>query len=276
MWIMNWKQILPAFVFLPVAFASAQHPASTARDQFFRKQAQMRQRAIQFNDLAAHLNSIADAQRLVDMATAEFSEEIPPGWVTPSLRDRIARAEFDSATDPRALIPDKRVAAAWDDYLEKIGAPQKSFVSAAEIHAVRDELFGDTQFTWQHYPTLLYAPNVYATGADKKLADGCRALETARVLWDLESSPESLTAARGRIKLGIAFSDLVKNATKPSVVGPHGSKPPPSGSVKGFAVVQMELMVNPVEEAERKYIQDHGLIAMNAAVWQLLDDLFPK
>lgn len=262
---MNWKRTLLTFFLLPIALVAAQHPASAARDEFFRKQLQMRQRAIQFNDLAGQIHSLSDAQKLVNMAAAEFSNDIPPGWLTRSLRDRIARAEFESASDPRALIPEERVAAAWDDYLERIGAPKESLVNAAEIHALRDGLYVEGRMLWKQYPTILYTPAIYAAGPDKELAGGCRALETIRVLWELDMEPEILAAARGRIKMGITYSELVKNASKPSV---HGAQ-------KSYGLVEIRQMKNLVADAEFKYIQDHGLVAMNAAILQLLDDLFP-
>lgn len=263
---MNWKRALLAFFFLPISLLTAQHPANTARDEFFRRQAAMRERARQFNDLAGQIHSLRDAQMLVNMAAAEFSNEIPPGWLTRSLRDRIARAEFESASDPRALIPEDRVAAAWDDYLEKIGAPKESLVNAAEIHAVRDGLYVGGRMTWKQYPTILYTPNLYAAGPDKELAGGCRALEAIRVLWELDMEPDNLTAARGRIKLGITYSQLVKNASK-AVAG---------GRQKSYAVVEIRQMKNLVWDAELKYIQDRGLVAINAAILQLLGDLFPN
>jgi len=97
------------------------------------------------NDLAGHIQSLDDARKLVDLVAAELSHGLPPRWATRSIRNRIARAEYESAYDPGALIPEHHVADAWNDYLQRIGAPQEVYVTTAEIHAPLDVSYVSSQ-----------------------------------------------------------------------------------------------------------------------------------
>jgi len=70
------------------------------------------------NDLAGHVQLLNYARKLVDHAAAEFSNELPLKWATRSIRNPIARAEFEFTADPSALIPEQHVVDVWNDYLE--------------------------------------------------------------------------------------------------------------------------------------------------------------
>jgi hypothetical protein len=226
----------------------------------------MREHASAINDLAGHIQSLDDARKLVDLVAAEFSKELPPKWATRSIRSRIARAEYESAADPGSLIPEQHVADAWNDYLEKIGAPQESYVTTAEIHVLRDSEYVTSQLSWARGNQNIWTvPNIYAVGQDGKVANGCRALEVLNILWQLANQPEALQGARGLVKKGQLWSDTYKNP----------SKPPAPGSEKSYATFGVEQRPpNLIEQAALHYMHDHGARALNSAIESLLQDLF--
>lgn len=269
-----------AAALLPLCFLSAQQPDPQAPPQtnragfrqpspeVLRQAAEMRrelrEHATAINDLAGHVQSLDDARKLVDLAAAEFSKELPPRWATRSIRNRIARAEYEAAAEPGSLIPEQHVADVWNDYLQKIDAPQESRVTAAEIHALRDSYYVSAQLSWAHDNQNIWTvPNIYAIGPDGKVANGCRALEALNILWELANQPEVLQGTRDQIKKGQLLSDIYKNP----------SKPPAPGSEKGYISFRMS-PPNPVEQAALHYARDHGVRALNRAIEDLLKDLF--
>jgi len=277
---MNGKLWRFAVALLPICFLSAQQPDPQAPPQTNRggfrqpspealRQAterwrEMREHANAINDLASHIQSLDDARKLVDLAAAEFSKELPPRWATRSIRKRIARAEFESAAEPGALIPDQHVADVWNDYIQKIDAPQESYVTAAEIHTLRDSYYVSAQLSWARGNQNIWTvPNIYAIGPDGKVANGCHALEALNILWELANQPEALTSTREMLSKGQQLSDMYKNP----------SKPPVPGSVTGSVSFRM-MPPNPVEQAALHYARDHGMRALNSAIEGLLKDFF--
>jgi len=269
-----------AAALLPICFLSAQQPDPQAPPQTNRagfrqpspealrqaaeKWREMREHATAINDLAGHIQSLDDARKLVDLAAAEFSHELPPRWASKSIRNRIARAEYEAAAQPGSLIPEQHVADVWNDYLQKIDAPQESHVTAAEIHTLRDSYYVSAQLSWARGMQDIWTiPNIYAIGPDGKVAHGCRALETLNILFELASQPEALPGARELVKKGQLLSDTYKNP----------SKPPAPGSVKGTVSFRMS-PPNPVGQAALHYARDHGGRALNRAIEDLLRDLF--
>ena len=97
-----------------------------------------RQRAVQMNELAGKVQSPSDSRRLVDMIAEMFADELPPELATRTIRDRVAHAEYESATDPARLVPEQRIVDAWNKYVEEIGAPPETRVNVAEIHNLHD------------------------------------------------------------------------------------------------------------------------------------------
>jgi hypothetical protein len=285
---MNGKLWRFAAALLPICFLSAQEPSPEAPQQTnrqgFRQPSPeaMRRAAEQWkrtredanaiNDLAGHIQSLDDARRLVDLVAADFSPELPPKWATRSIRDRIVRAEYESAAEPGVLIPEQHVADVWNDYLEKIKAPQESYVTAAEIHTLRDTYYVTSQLSWvRGNQNIWTVPNIYAIGQDGKVANGCRPLEVLNILWQLANQPELLQGTRDLIKKGQLWSDMVKNP----------SKPPAPGSEKGYVTISSRMMLsgramppNPVQLAALHYMHDHGVRALNHAIEGLLQDLF--
>ncbi len=278
---MNGKLWRLAVGLLPICFLSAQQPdtqevppqvnregfrqpSPEAMRRIAEQRQTMRAHANAINDLAGHIQSLDDARKLVDLVAADFSHELPPKWATRSIRNRLARAEFESAYDPGVLIPEQRVADAWNDYLQKIGAPQDNYVTAAEVHTLRDSYYVGSQLSWaRDNQNIWTVPNIYAIGRDGKVANGCRALEVLNILWGLTDQPEVLQGTRDLIKKGQRLSDMYKNP----------AKPPAPGSEKSYLTARV-MPPNPVEQAAIHYMHDHGIGALNTAIEGLLKNLF--
>jgi hypothetical protein len=160
-----------------------------------------RDHAIEINDLAARIQTEDDARKLVDMVAAEFSHDLPSKWATRRMRARIARAEYESASNPRALIPNQLIADAWDNFVEKIGAPQETLLNAAEIHYLLDARFVTAQLAWvRDRQNIWTIPNIYAVDANPKVANGSRALEAISLCGCLATLPKILAAFTRRLK----------------------------------------------------------------------------
>jgi hypothetical protein len=85
-------------------------------------------------------------------------------------------------------------------------------VTVAEIHNIRDAELTITQNLWSRgYQTIWLIPNIYAVGTDGRIAEGCRAIEAIRVIYDLYRFPQNLRSARDRVKKGVLVSEQVKN-----------------------------------------------------------------
>jgi hypothetical protein len=196
---MNRKLKLLAVALLPSSFISAQQDTAGAPQSSSLYEIH-RERAIQMNELAGHFHSLDDSRKLAEMIAAMFADDLPPMWATNTLRDRLALAEYQSAIDPTKLIPEQRIADAWNKYVREIAAPEEALVNIAEIHNLRDAFYVETM------------PDIYAVNSDGKLADGCRTFEALRVIWDIANLFENLRVARERVLKGITASDLIRKS----------------------------------------------------------------
>jgi len=254
-------------ILIPLCPAQRKPPADVARAAAAAAAARQKDRetAIQMNELAGHIRTMDDARRLVNMVAKEFSDDLPPAWATAGLRERIAEAEYRSATDPAQRISEQRVADAWNRYVDEIGAPRNALVTAAEIHSVRDADYTMERFAWTRVDQSMWTmPNIYAVGLDGKVANGCRALEAVLVVWRMANYYEDIEAARNRVKLGIVESDLYRKQ----------QKKPVRGQVR--AEVRFSTQAeNPIEAAERRYVSEHGMADFSRVVVEMMGNLFP-
>lgn len=269
---MRWNIRHLAAALLPICFLSAQQPDPRQPNPRLLRRASEERRILAehanaINYLAANIHSLDDARKLVDLVAAEFSDGLPRKLASRSMRNRIAHAEYESAYDPGALIPERHIADAWNDYLQKIGAPQDSYITADEIHYLRDSYYTSSQFFWvRGNQTVFTVYNIYAIGPNGKVANGCRAVETLNVLWKLGTDPELLEGTRKQMKSGPLLSDMIKNPLKPPV----------PGSEKGRVTLRARMLPdNPIEQAAFQYTRIHGTRALNTAIEDLLKDLFP-
>jgi hypothetical protein len=235
-----------------------------------------RQTAIRMNELAGHIASPQDAQRLIDMIAAEFADELPPKWATRNFRHRIAKAEYESAANPAKLIPEDQVADAWNRFVTEIGAPDSSRVSSREIHFMRDATYTTARIFWRmpRHESLWLMPAIYAAEPDGSMADGCRALEAIRILHDLGYEPENLQSARKQAQTGILFSEQIRQDRERRQTG--GTKGVTAKGVTAKGVIRVQTLSvsppNPIFEAGTRYFQERGEKAMIHAIEQLLSD----
>ncbi len=194
-------------------------PSPEAMRQIAEQWRSMREHTNAINDLAAHIHSPDDACKLVDLVAAEFSKELPPRWATRSIRSRIVRAEYESAYDPGALIPEQHVADAWNDYLQKIGAPQESYVTAAEIHTLRDTYYVTSQLSWVRGNQNVWT--VPTSTPSARTAKSPMAAALSRCSTFSGSSPTSPSSSRAhaswseRASYGPTWSGIPRNRPRP-------------------------------------------------------------
>jgi hypothetical protein len=221
---------------------------------------QMRDRSIAIDNLASNIQSLDDARKLVDLVATEFSDELPPKWASRSFRERVARAEYESAADPGSLIPEQHIADVWDDFVEKIGAPPETMLNAAEIHYLLDAQYVSARLGWSEGQQQIWTiPGIFALGPNGKVANGSRALEAIRLLWNLGNLTDDFAGIHEQVQKGVLLSDLF----------PHPEKPwKPAG---GYATVRV--VSYPVQQAAFHYMHDHGVRALDHAIEGLLKDL---
>jgi hypothetical protein len=228
-----------------------------------RRQAEAhRQAAIQMNELAGRIQSEADARQIADAIAKMFDEYLPPPWATHSLPNRIARAEYDAVSDPSRLIPEQRIADVWNEYVREIDAPDEALVTSAEIHSLRDGDYASAQMMWTRVGQSIWTmPNLYAAGSDGKVANGCRAFEALRVVYDLSNMFWNVRAARERLQKGIVASNQIGRSK--------------SWTGKVTARLEASVIDNPIRPAESRHIREQGMVRFNLLLESLSDKLFP-
>ena len=239
-------------------------PQATMQQRAHEEYERHRKVAIRINDLASQVQSEADAKAIVEEIAALFSKELPPAWLASGINQRVAKAEYQSVRDPANRIPEQRVIDVWNEYVREIGAPDETFVTAAEIHNMRDGSFTVAQLMWSRgHQTIWTMPNIYAVGTDGKIADACRAIEAIRVIYDLDRF-QNLRNARDRVRRGVLVSEQIKNRETNS-----------TPQAKGSVLLATQAEENPVQSSERRYVQDHSSLAYLQLLKRLFDELFP-
>lgn len=222
------------------------------------------QAAIRINDLAGRVHTEADATAYVSEIATLFANELPPAWAQDDLRHRISHAEYMSMSDASRLIPEQRIVDVWNAYVREIGGPHEAIVTVAEIHNMRDAELVVAQRMWARgIQTVWTMPKIFAVGPNGKVAEGCRAIETVRVIHDLDALFQNLRIARDRVRKGIVLSDEIKN----DVIG---------ANLRPQTVSRLEAHSdnNPVRLAEQRYSKEHGSWAYQQLLQRLFDELF--
>jgi hypothetical protein len=217
-----------------------------------------REQARQLNQLATNVKTLSDARILVDYVADLFAESVPAAWVSNSIRKKIANAEFAAVSDAHELIPEERIARAWNAYADTIQAPQERRVTEAEVHNLRDALFTTANLGWkQGKETIWNVPTIYPTQPNGSISSGCRAIETIRVLWDLSRFPQNILSARLRVSEGVLNSELFRTGQESRATAILESVPVTHG---------------PVYSMEREYVAANG----NAALYRAVDTLLKQ
>lgn len=256
--------LLTTIAALLLPLAPAQHkPSAEAMAKIIAARKREQQSSIQINQLAGNIHSLNDSRAYVNAVAKEFANELPPEWTTAGLRERIAEAEYQTAANSEKLIPEQRVADAWNRFVNEIGAPSEALVTVAEIHNLRDADYASAQLMWaQGLKEIWTVPNIYAIGPDGKVANGCRAVEALRIEWEMANEYQNLLAARYNVQHGILLSDAYKKRAKKAA---HG-------------YVKTEVRVSsgsedPVEAAERRYVSEHGIADFSLLVEEMIGKL---
>lgn len=243
----------------PEERAAAKQEASVRREHF-------RQESIRMNELAGNIKSEGDARALVDAVAEMFADQLPPSGVTAGIRERIAHAEYEAVSDPLRQIPEQRIADVWNKYVREIGASEEAIVTVAEIHNMHDAFFVHGQSLWLRGAggNAWTMPNIYAVGADGKVAEGCRAVEALRILYDLDRIFDNLRSARERVRKGIVLSDVMQK----SLANRNANQ-------KTTARLEVRADTNPMRPAEQNYVSEHGADHLYLLVEMLSEELFP-
>jgi hypothetical protein len=222
---------------------------------------EQRETAEHLNELAANIRTPGDARRMVDFVAQLFMEVMPHALMTSSMRSRISDAEFSAVSDANKLIPEQRLADAWNAYAESMQAPDTCKVTAPEIHYLRDSMLVTARFFWDRsHMNFWSVPSIYATQADGGIARGCRAVESIRILWDLASQPESIKSARDGVRRGVLFSELLRQEQANS-----------SAPATGNSLTEALSYTNPMDMAQRQYIQARGNKAYRKEVIKMVE-----
>ncbi|HWT65930.1 MAG TPA: hypothetical protein VN151_07425, partial [Terracidiphilus sp.] len=195
-----------AAVFAPLAFFSADALPRLAAFEA------LRQQAIRMNTLAANLDTPGDARTLVGLFATNFPFVLSGRLTKRAFLDHLANAEFNAAHDPAQGISEQQVASAWNTYLNAIGAPLETHVTAAEIHYLRDDRYAASRYDfWTPGMENSFAmPALYNTQPDESLAPNCRPLEALLSLWSITDRYDNLIGARERLRRGKLLSEYFR------------------------------------------------------------------
>jgi len=228
--------------------------------------------AVHMNDLAGATHSEADARAFIDEVAERLGENQHHtylSWTTRSIRHRVAHAEFEAVSDPARLIPEQRIVDVWNEYVRELDAPEETLLTVAELHNLRDATYTSVQFMWKRggfTQQLWTIPSIYAVGADGKVASGCRAVETLKILHDMFYLFQNVRAARERVQKGVLASDLARQREQQRT-----DRPPVTRS---RFIVSRD--ANPLLPAEVRYVQAHGQRDYSRLLERLFEELFPK
>jgi len=179
-----------------------------------------RQQAIHINDLAGNIHSEAEARAYVDAVAEVLTGHRHMLWTTRSIRRRVAHAEYEAVTDPARQIPEQRIVDVWNEYVREIDAPAEALVTVAELHNLRDSMYvGASRFAWKREinQSIWTMPNIYALDADGKIASGCRALETLKIIHDMHDQFQNVRAdSEGSSRFGHRQITKSQSRTTPS------------------------------------------------------------
>jgi len=263
-----------AFVLL---FPAPQLPAPPASDPVLRQHAPeearqnyelMRQAALHLNDLAGDIHSEADARTFVDAVAERFLGNENLSWTTRPIRYRVAHAENEAVSDPARLIPEQRIVDIWNEYVRELDAPEETLVTVAEVHNLRDATYTLSHSMWNKgiMQQLWTVPNIYAVGADGKVASGCRAVEALKIFHDMFYFFQNVQRARERVQKGILVSDLATHGKQQTADHPRAVSSQLVASARP----------NPVLSAEIRYVQAHGEGDYQRLLERLYAELFPE
>lgn len=225
-------------------------------------------KAEQIDALARNIHSLKDSRRLIVLVEKQFPHSLKRREIPRRIRRRIVLAEYASVSSPAGLIPDERIADAWNWFMGQIGAPQQERVNARVIYALRDAHYTGARMMWRRNLREIWTiPGIYAVGADGKVdRRGATALEAIDMIYQMSSSPHNLKSARYWAQPGHLFSDAMEREAK------HPPKHPHPTVAWGFAEGPN---YNKVQVAARRYVREHGAAQYKQLLESFADRVFP-
>ncbi len=218
------------------------------------------------NALVGNIHSLKDSQLVVTLVVKDLGKRLPTELASRKMISMVATAEYRSVCQTNGLISEQRMATAWNEYLDAIGAPKDQRVSAALIYNLLDADYTRARQLWGPGAArgLQTMPAIFAVGPDGKLRHGATALEAALALDDLGLVPENVKAARNRLKEGILYSDWLAERRK------H-----PQRSTSTVVAVFVEpRRPSPVALAARRYVREHGAAQYSNLLKRLIRQVF--
>jgi hypothetical protein len=220
--------------------------------------------ARRINELAANIHSEKDARAFIDAVAEEVSHHRHLLWTAQGIRHRVAKAEYESVSNSEQRISDQRLADVWNEFVRELDAPEKTLVTATDIHQQRANRYELSKSLWTRGSgeSIWYMPNIHAVTGDGQLADGARALEAIDTLYSMGSNFSIVLMNRQRL-------------LKQEQASTPGIKPP---TTRSSFVVQGKSwqMEDPVRTAINRYVNAHGQEAYDQLVKRLLNELFPQ
>lgn len=244
-------------------------PGPTAMAARRRAEAKRETRVVvRMNRLAGHLHSVKDAQKLLKMLAKQYASALPPSGIPPTLLHRLAVAEYGSTASPKDLISDKRIADAWNAYMQQIGAPQDTHVTAAYVHGLRMTYARMAWPSWNYgYRTTWTMPAIYATKPDGTLRHGATVLEVARLIEGLSNNPP-IRAACDRVRM-----------KQMAIMGPGPKAPRDPEAERNMNRQERDAFdlnaVRDTANAQARYQRERGEAASLQALEGLMNRLLP-
>jgi hypothetical protein len=225
--------------------------------------------AERLNELAANLHSKADARKLVDAVAELLTRHRHLFWAGQRYRHRVAHVEFAAASDPAGLIPEERIVEVWNEYVRDIDAPEEALITVAELHNFRMLDFRNSQREWEREMSrsIWSMPNIYALDSTGGLAEGCRALESLKIINNLHEQFFRVHVARQRVESATPNSNGAQKKAATTVIG--------RGRLVASPQLRAPAYADPIRPAVARYQQEHGQHEYDQLVRLLFDELLP-
>lgn len=260
--------VLRFAVALLVLSVTANEPRELAMmQQVDQDDQQHRAAAIQLNTLAGNIRSGGDARAFINAIADMLSPYLAPQWLDPSIRSRVATAEYASIVDRSRLVSEEHITEVWNQYVEEIRASDESRVTVAELHSIRTAAYASQRATWSRgiNQTVWTMPNIYARRDDGELAEGCRAIEALLLVHMMHDVFDNILSARKRLQVASRAEDST-NITHPR----------PSSQQQSAARFDLHTTADPVRAAEEQYVREHGQPQLNSLIQKSFDRLFSE
>ena len=226
------------------------------------------QEAERLNELAANIHAETDARKLVDAVAEQITHHRHLFWAGQKYRHRVAHAEFAAVSDS-ALIPEERIAEVWNEYVREIDAPEEALISVAELHNFRVQELHVSQHNWEleMSRSIWSMPNIYAVDSTGGLAEGCRALESLKIINNLHDQFSRVHFARQRAERETSNAEAAQKKLAAPAIG--------RGRVVASTHLRATAYVDPIRPAVARYLQEQGQHEYDQLVRLLFDELLP-